>query len=107
MNLIEKISALTISTAPSVTAKGVGANAQATLYENILNWSVGAGALVAFIFLIVAGFLYLTAGGNAEQAKKGLQGVLNAVIGLIIIMLAWVILNAIIGLLGGTAGTNA
>ncbi|MEK9155843.1 MAG: hypothetical protein AAB360_00880 [Patescibacteria group bacterium] len=59
-----------------------------------------AGA-IAVIYLIYSGILYLTAAGNPDAAKKGQQGVVNAIIGIIIIVLAYVIVNAV----AGTANT--
>lgn len=47
-----------------------------------------AGILV-FGYLVYSGFIYITAGGNAEQAKKGIGGITNAIIGLLIIVLAY------------------
>ena len=55
-----------------------------------------AGAL-AFLYLVYSGILYLTAAGNPDNAKKGAQGVLNAIIGIVIVVAAWAILNAIVG----------
>jgi len=100
MNLIEKASALAIpalitgdKTAASTTTTF------STLLPVIINWVGFISVIVAFIFLVISGFLYLTAGGNAEQAKKGLQGILNAVIGMVIIALSWGVLTAVVGLL--------
>ena len=52
-------------------------------------------AVVAFFVFIYSGFLYLTAGGNPDQAKKGQQGIVNAIIGLIIIAFSYVLLAAV------------
>jgi hypothetical protein len=46
--------------------------------------------------------LYVTAAGNPDQAKKGQQGLINAVIGIIVIVLAYVILTAIANTANGT-----
>jgi type IV secretory pathway VirB2 component (pilin) len=54
-----------------------------------------AGA-VAFIYLIYSGFLYLTAAGNPDNAKKGQQGIINAIIGIAIILGGWTIIKVII-----------
>jgi len=75
--------------------EGVGSVSE--LLNRVLPWiSLAAGA-IAFAYLLYSGFMYLTAGGNAEAAKKGQQGILNAVIGLIIIALAYTITTALIG----------
>lgn len=42
--------------------------------------------LVAFIYLIIGGYQYVTAGGNAEQAQAARTTILNAIIGLVIIL---------------------
>lgn len=66
------------------------------LIQQVAGWVSILAGVVAFFFLVFSGFTYLTAGGNAENAKKGLQGILNATIGLIIIALAWVLITAVV-----------
>lgn len=47
---------------------------------------------VIFIGLMIfAGFQYMTAGGNEEQTKKAVGLIKNAVIGLLVILMAWAI----------------
>ena len=53
---------------------------------------------VAVIFVIVGGFQYVTSAGNEEQAEKGRQNVTNAIIGIIIIILSYVVVNVIYNL---------
>jgi hypothetical protein len=72
----------------------------ADLIGQVTPWISLAAGVIAFFYLIFSGFVYLTAGGNAESAKKGQQGILNAVIGLVIIALAYAIVTAIIKSLG-------
>lgn len=55
---------------------------------------MAAGAIAA-IYLIYSGILYLTAAGNPDAAKKGQQGIINAVIGIVVIVLVYVIMNAV------------
>ena len=50
---------------------------------------------IAAVFFVYGGITYLTAAGNEEQAKKGKTILLQAVIGLILITLAFVLVNAI------------
>lgn len=60
---------------------------------------------LAVIYLIYSGIIYITAAGNPEAAKKGQQGVINAVIGIIIIVAAYFIINVAMsaaGLFGTT-----
>lgn len=51
-----------------------------------------AGA-IAVIVVIVAGFLYVTAANNSSQVTRAKNAVLSAVIGLVIILLAYTITN--------------
>jgi hypothetical protein len=50
---------------------------------------------IAFIYLIYSGILYLTAAGNPDAAKKGQQGIINAIIGIVIIIAAWTIIAVV------------
>lgn len=61
----------------------------------IINYILAVTLAIDILFLIVGGFFYLTSAGNDKQAAKGKNTVVNAVIGLIIIMLAYVIANVV------------
>ncbi len=67
------------------------------LLGKVTNWVFIIAGIVAFFYLIYSGFIYLTAGGNPDAAKKGQQGILNAIIGVVIITLAYGIVTAIGG----------
>src|SRR3989344_5152567 len=70
-----------------------------TIRDNALTWVSGLAGIIAFIYLIYCGFQYLTAAGNSEQSKKGGQTLVNAILGLMIIALAYGITTYVIGLL--------
>lgn len=53
--------------------------------------------VVLVIIIIYGGFLYMTAGGDAEKAKKAKDWIVNAVIGLAIILMAYAITSFVIG----------
>lgn len=58
---------------------------------------------VIFIVLIIyAGFMYMTAAGNKDQTEKALKILKNAVIGLLVILMAWAITRFAIRQLGRT-----
>ncbi|MCX6808321.1 MAG: hypothetical protein NTW50_01470 [Candidatus Berkelbacteria bacterium] len=67
-----------------------------TIVGTAINWVSLIAGVVAFFYLIYSGFLYLTAGGNADAAKKGQQGILNAIIGIVIIALSYAIFTAVV-----------
>jgi hypothetical protein len=61
---------------------------------------------VAVVFVIIGGFYYLTAQGNEEQAEKGKKTLINAIIGVIIIIMAYVIINVITNLVSTPSGNG-
>lgn len=65
------------------------------LVDLVIKWVLYIAGVLAFVYLVVSGITYITAGGNAEQAKKGQQGIINSIIGIVIIVLAFVILQAV------------
>ncbi len=80
----------------------------ANSWQSLVTKAIGvilavAGAL-AVIYLIYSGILYITAAGNPDAAKKGQQGIINAIIGIIIIVAAYFIVGAVVNL--GTGLTN-
>ena len=60
----------------------------------------------AVLFIMVGGFLYVTSAGNEEQAEKGRKILINAVIGLVVIIMAFAIVQIIGGLLTSGANTS-
>ena len=58
--------------------------------------------IIAVIYLVFGGITYVTAGGDAEKAGKGRQTITNAIIGIVIIIAALAIYNAVVG--GATSG---
>jgi len=63
-----------------------------TLLNAVYFW---AGA-VAVIIIIVAGFLYVTSANNAQQITRAKNAILSAVIGLVVVLLAFGITNIVI-----------
>lgn len=57
---------------------------------------------IAVLFVIIGGFWYVTSAGNEETAEKGRNTVVNAVIGIVIIILSYVIVNVVSSLVSRT-----
>src|SRR4051812_16563503 len=57
----------------------------------IINFLLLFAALIAILMIVIGGYKYITSAGNAESAKSGRATVVNAIIGLAIIILSFVI----------------
>lgn len=73
---------------------------------NITTWVLGFSAAVAVLFLIVGGLQYITASGNEKRAEAAKSTILYAVIGLVVILLAYVVVGFLKQNLGGAIGTT-
>jgi hypothetical protein len=75
------------------------------LIKTVIQWMLGIAFGIAVLFLIIGGFWYITSGGNEETAEKGKNTVVNALIGIVIIVLAFVIVSVVANLVG-SAGSG-
>ncbi|HNX11059.1 MAG TPA: pilin [bacterium] len=55
----------------------------------IINFSASILGLLFVTFLVISGYQWMTAAGNEEQIKSAKKRMMNAVIGLVIVLLAW------------------
>ncbi len=62
-----------------------------------------AGAL-AVLFVIIGGYQYITAAGNEEQSEKGKKTLVSSIIGVVLIILSYVIINVVVNTVSGTGG---
>jgi hypothetical protein len=77
-----------------------------TAVIRVINYLLSFVGLIAVAFLIYAGFLYLFSGVSEENTKKAKEIITNVVIGIIIILMAWVIVNTVIVQLTGAVGSG-
>ncbi|OGG09503.1 hypothetical protein A2154_02285 [Candidatus Gottesmanbacteria bacterium RBG_16_43_7] len=70
------------------------------LFANVVTALVSFIGLVLFIMLIVGGYNYLFAGGDAKKMEKAKGTLSAAVIGLVVIVAAWLIILLIINFTG-------
>lgn len=62
-------------------------------FGTIVGLILTIAAIVAFIFLLMAGFQYITAGGDTAKADTARKGIVNALVGILIILVSYVILR--------------
>lgn len=65
------------------------------LIVRIINIMLGVAFLLAVLFLVYGGFRYIFSAGNEEAAEKGRATVVNALIGVAIIILSYVIVQIV------------
>jgi hypothetical protein len=56
---------------------------------------VNMAGVAAILWLTLGGFLYMTSSGNEEQAEKGRKIIVNAIIGLVVIIMASAIVRIV------------
>jgi glucose uptake protein GlcU len=72
-----------------------------SLFQEIIGILLGIVGLISVLFIIIGGFRYITSAGNEEQAEAGKKTLQNAIIGLVVVILCYVIVNVIINMLTG------
>lgn len=63
----------------------------------ILNTVYFAAGIIAVIVIIISGFFYVLSNGDASKIKRAKDGILYSVVGLVIVMSAFLITNFVIG----------
>ncbi|MBP6944674.1 hypothetical protein KBD61_02655 [Patescibacteria group bacterium] len=77
-----------------------------TIAGNIINVVLGFLGIVLLGYMIYAGFLWMTSGGEQERAKEARTMIANSIIGLIIIVAAFAISNFVLGSLVNITGSR-
>jgi len=73
------------------TAAGLGAATIGDIIAAIIQAGLGLLAAIFVVLMIMAGFQWMTAGGNEQQTKKAQDTIKTAVIGLVIVLAAYAI----------------
>ncbi len=82
-----------------VPCKSGGCTTDVTrLLNTIITWVLGFAALIAVLFLIFGGIIYIVSSGNKERAEQAKKTILYSVIGLVVIVLSYFIANIVISL---------
>ena len=90
---------------PADTGVRCGDPSIAGIFKLVISWALAIAFIAAVIMLIVGGFRYITAGGNTDQAGKGKNTIVNALIGIVIIVLSYIIVQIVWKFVSGT-GTS-
>ncbi|EKD56478.1 MAG: hypothetical protein ACD_58C00176G0002 [uncultured bacterium] len=78
-----------------------GTNILTNAAVTVINLLLLIAGILAVIYLIWSGMLYITAGGDTGKADKGRTGIVNAIIGLVIISAAYLLVRFVGGAISG------
>ncbi len=76
-----------------------GIATQTSFRDALITWTnffLGFLSIIAMLSMIYAGFLYITAAGNDEQAQKAKKIIIWVVTGIIVILIAYALVNTLI-----------
>lgn len=85
---------------------GLGNADLITTVTSIINVALGLLGIVAVVIILIAGFKWMTAGGNEETVAESKKRILQGVIGLAIIMSAYAIASYVITQLSVATGAG-
>lgn len=77
-----------------------------TLIKNVVNILLFVLGAIAVIMIVVGGIKYTTSNGNPEQIKSAKNTIMYAVVGVVVALLAYAIVNFVVDSLAGTASTS-
>ena len=95
-----------------VSAEGI-TNPLNEAYSNIPNFISGVlkvmvqiGLPIVALFLLIAGYKFISAGGNESKLKEAKENFMYVIIGALLILGAWVLATLIGNTVGQVVGTN-
>ena len=75
--------------------------------NNILNWVIAAAGMIATGIIIYGAIKFLTGQGQPEKIRQAKQIIAYAVIGLVVVALAFAIVNFVFNMAGDAAKTSS
>jgi hypothetical protein len=79
----------------------ININSPTELAAAVIRWIMSIVGIASVAAMVYAGILYFTSGGNEDQAGKAKKTMTYAIIGLIVAILSYVIINTLINAIGG------
>ncbi len=70
-------------------------NCLPNLFRSVIDWLLAFSGTVAVFLIILSGIKFITSGGEAKQAEEARKTLTYAVIGLVVVLLSFFIVNVI------------
>lgn len=68
-----------------------------SVLANLLNTVYMVAGIICVIIIVIAGYLYVTSSGDPSTTKRAREAILGAVIGIIVIIMAFGITRFVVG----------
>lgn len=116
MKALTTVAVYAAGAAPALAQLGVPGTAAPTvpggfssvnnIIGTIFNFVILIAGIAFVVLFLVAGIQYLTAAGNDDQTGKAKKLILDAIVGLVIVLAAWAVGNFILAKLGLNVDTS-
>ena len=85
---------------------GFGTNDLITIIGTVIKVFLGLLGIIFLILVIYSGFLWMTAGGDDKQVARAKKTLINAVVGIVIVLFSYAIASFIVNALLDATGAN-
>ena len=85
-----------IDTATTSEMKGKSIDGDKGLIKTVVNVLLWAVGILSVLMIIFSGFRYITSAGDASKTKSARSTLIYSVVGLIVAIMAWAIVNMVI-----------
>jgi hypothetical protein len=72
--------------------------------QNVIAIGIAIGFIMATLALMYAGFVWMTSGGNSERRSKGKTMIMNVIVGIVVILAAWLVVDFVMKTLYDESG---
>lgn len=103
-NSVVKKGIKTATTADMENKSIAGEGGLISILINFLLWTVG---ILSVVMIIFSGFRYITSAGDAAKTKSAQTALTYSIVGLIVAVFAWAIVNIVLDRIGVKTSSNS
>lgn len=103
-NSVVKKGIKTATTADMENKSIAGEGGLISILINFLLWAVG---ILSVVMIIFSGFRYITSAGDAAKTKSAQTALTYSIVGLIVAVFAWAIVNIVLDRIGVKTSSNS
>ena len=103
-NSVVKKGITTATTADMKNKSIAGEDGLISILINFLLWAVG---ILSVVMIIFSGFRYITSAGDASKTKSAQTALTYSIVGLIVAVFAWAIVNIVLDRIGVKTSSNS